>query len=176
MVQRNKKTSIHCYNEWKIHKVELRSSSSLMCAKLVFFSSSPACLSLKIRQKMFIYINPTSYSISRTKSEWDQDFWKKLPTRPPQAPTRAPASRRSPAGPQAGACNLSGMRVDFCSKSADFHARVSEVDSLHSHGFIMMKNIYQSKLYPEMQKHSKTRQKYTNTWFQDTNPSHYRTF
>ena len=86
-----------------------------------------------------------SYSISRTKSERDQDSWQKTPTRPPQAS-------------HAGACNLSGMRVDFCSKSADFHARVLAVDSLHSHGFILMKFHLTSKLYPEMQKHSKTRQ------------------
>ena len=162
MVQRNKKTSIHYYNEWKNHKVKLRSSSSLMCAKTVFFSSSPAYLSLKIRQKMFIYQPPRVTASAEQNQNGIRIPGRNFPRGRLKHPTRAPASRRSPAGSQAGACNPSGMRFDFCSKFADFHARVPEVDSLHSHGFIMMKNIYQSKLYPEMQKHSKTRQKHTN--------------
>ena len=176
MVQSNKKISIHYYNEWKNHKVELRSSSSLTCAKTVFFSSSPACLSLKIRQKD-VYISAPQVTASAEQNQNGIRIpGRNFPRGRLKHPTRAPASRRSPAGFQAGACNLSGMRVDFSSKSADFHARVPEVDSLHSHGFILMKFHLTSKLYPEMQKHSKTRQKHTNAWLQDTNPSHFRTF
>ena len=61
----NKETSIHGYNEWKNHKVKLRSSSPLRCAKTASFFSSPACvspsyayISFKIRQKMFLYQPP----------------------------------------------------------------------------------------------------------------------
>ena len=172
----NKETSIHGYNDWKNLKVKLRSSSPLRCAKTASFFSSPSCLSLLIRQKDAFISAPLVTASAEQNQNGIRIPGRKFPRGRLKHPTRAPASRRSPAGFHAGACKLSGERVVFCSKSADFHARVPEVDSLHSHGFILIKNNYQSKLYPEMQKHSKTRQKHTNAWLQDTNPSHYRTF
>ena len=127
----------------------------------VFSNSSPACTSLKSRHEMFIY-HPHKTQHQQNRIRTGSGFGQTSTRGRLKASTRAPASRRSPAGFHAGACNLSVERVDFYSKSADFHARVPEVDSKYSHGVIMMKNNYQSKLYPEMQKHSKTRQKHTN--------------
>ena len=108
MVQRNKKTSIHYYNEWKNHKVELRSSSSLTCAKTVFFSSSPACLSLlfflKFAKKMFIY-QPHELQHQRNKIRTGSGFLAEsshaaassIPRGRLPAGGRLQASRRAPA-------------------------------------------------------------------------------
>ena len=132
----------------------------MRCTKSASFFSSPACVSLLIRQKDVFISAPRVTASAEQNQNGIRIPGRKFPRGRLKHPTRAPASRRLPAGFHAGACNLSGMRVDFCSKSADFHARVPEVDSLHSHGFIMMKFHLTSKLYPEMQKHSKTRQKH----------------